>query len=194
MHTYNIRHKPLPPHWRGTASLEYVLFQIVASRGARIDRMRAHAGQLRHPASVASQKSGYPRAPSCQTYAHSPQATHTHKLHNAPLAHAVRRSMGACLREPPHVPTPRAAGAMWPPPLPARPGGLAASSYAHSWRHGRRMPPPRRAPFTPLWGQPRQRRRPMLLSATARRPVGRADLGVIRSGGGGRLPRPRGAL
>lgn len=94
MHTYNIRHKPLPPHWRGTASLEYVLFQIVASRGARIDRMRAHAGQLRHPASVASQKSGYPRAPSCQTYAHSPQATHTHKLHNAPLAHAVRRSIG----------------------------------------------------------------------------------------------------
>jgi hypothetical protein len=157
---------------------------------------RAHMGRLRPPASVACQKSGHPRAPSCQTYARSPQATHTHKLHNAPLAHAVRRSMGTCLQEPPHVPTPRAAGAMRPPPLPAWPGGLAASSYAHSWRHGRRMPPPRRAPapFTPLWGQPRQRRRPTLLSATARRAVGPADLGVIRSGGGGQLPLPRGAL
>lgn len=63
---------------------------------SRADRTigRAHMGRLRPPASVACQKSGHPRAPSCQTYARSPQATHTHKLHNAPLAHAVRRSMG----------------------------------------------------------------------------------------------------
>ena len=190
MHTYNIRHKPLPPHWRGTASLEYVLFQIVASRGARIDRMRAHAGQLRHPASVASQKSGYPRAPSCQTYAHSPQATHTHTSFTTPHSHTpyggrwgpASESLRTYLHHAPPEPCGRLlcplGRGVWRRPHMHTVGGTGAA-----------CPRPHRAPFSP------QRRRRMLLPATTGRAVGPADL-VIRSGGegGGGVPRPRGAL
>ena len=152
--------------------------------------MRAHAGQLRHPASVASQKSGYSRAPSCQTYAHSPQATHTHTSFTTPHSHTpnggrwgpASESLRTYLHHAPPEPCGRLlcplGRGVWRRPHMHTVGGTGAA-----------CPRPHRAPFSP------QRRRRMLLPATTGRAVGPADL-VIRSGGegGGGAAPARGAL